>query len=122
MSDGTLIASVPLENPIASIALSHNDEYIALGTAAGKALVYNRLNKELWCHDLPPLGDLRSKCQRVWFSADSKKVIAVTRNANGAAYTYINECNSPTSNYITQHINIPPVSHCILVYFDLSNI
>jgi hypothetical protein len=132
VSNGVLVASVRLESPVASIALSRNDEFVALGTA-GKALVYNTSNTQLqWCHVLPPSGDLKSKCQRVWFSADSEKVIAATRNTNGDVYTYISDCKSPTTNYNIPHINIPPVNHSVLVhllysrcrvrYIDLSKI
>jgi hypothetical protein len=117
VSNGALVASVLVESLVTSIALSRNDEFVALGTA-GKALVYNTANLQLLCcHELPPIGDLTSKCQRVWFSADSEKVIAATRNTKGDVYTYVGDCKSPTTNYNIPYINIPTVSHSVFVSY-----
>jgi hypothetical protein len=109
--DGGLLASKLLKTSIFSIAVSRNDEFVALGTL-GKVLIYSTSNMQLACsHELPPNADPESKCQRVWFSTDSKKVIAVTRNTRGDdIYTYISDCISPSINHNMPHINVPSVS------------
>lgn len=116
MSDGTLVASIRLEFLVVSIALSRNDEFVALGTA-GKAVVYNtRQLSQSWLHVLPPTEDRESPCERVWFSADSDKVLAARRNKKGNVYIYVSNCKDPTNNYNIPHINNPQVSHSILVH------
>lgn len=113
---GAEIASVLLEGPITSIALSCNDEFVALGNS-DKALVYNTSNTQLrWKHELAQFGDLKLKHQRVWFSTDSEYVIAVTRNTNGDVYTYVSSCTNPTNDWIIPHINIPPVNGPVIIH------
>lgn len=109
--DGALIASKLVKTSIFSIAVSRDDEFVALGII-GKVLIYSTSNLQLTCsHDLPPDSDSDFKCQRVWFSTDSRKVIAVTRNTRGGdIYTYISDCISPSTNHNMPHINIPSVS------------
>jgi hypothetical protein len=121
---------VLLEGPITSIALSRNDEFVALGNS-DKALVYNTSNTQLvWKHELAPFEDLKLKHQRVWFSTDSEKLIAATRNTNGDVYTYVSNCTNPANICTILHINIPPVngpvlthlSECYVHYINLSQI
>lgn len=108
-SKGALITSVLLETPVSSIAMSRNDRFLALGTV-GKVLVYSTSNMQFWwAHELPSDSDVRLNCQRVWFSTDSEKVIAVTRDTNGDVYTYVNCCKRTTSDCNIPRINIPSV-------------
>lgn len=113
---GTLVASIRLEFLVASIALSRNDEFVALGTV-GKAVVYNtRQLSQSWTHVLPPTEDRESPCERVWFSADSDKVLAARRNKKGNVYIYVSNCKNPTTTCNIPHINNPQVSHSVLVH------
>jgi hypothetical protein len=113
MSNDAPVASIRLEFLVFFIALSRNDEFVALGTV-GKAVVYNtRQLLQSWTHVLPPTEDRESPCERVWFSADSDKVLAARRNKKGSVYIYVSDCKTPTTDYNIPHIHNPQVSHSV---------
>ena len=107
-SDGRPIFREPIDAPAFCIAFSSNDKFVALRFSS-ELWVYEIQNKRKHRHPLPFPADSKLDSQRVCFSADSEKVIVVTRNLDGHVYTYTSECMRTTTDPHFPSITIPKV-------------
>jgi len=130
-----LVIELPIEETVYSIAVSRNDEFVALGFAT-KVLIVKTDDRKTYTHTLPLLtnpmvGTHRSvsnlrvnsqelsagqspkvDSQRVSFSTESKKFIVATRysvvgNSGRYIHVCVGECVDEVMNHDNQILKIP---------------
>ena len=91
-----------------SIAVSSNDEFVALGSAA-EVFIYRVDSQRLFRHQVSSVPSNRLPNQRISFSAEGGKFIVATRNGEGNVRIYVNDCMGDTTTCDVAALKIPTV-------------
>ncbi|KAH0565199.1 hypothetical protein GP486_001415, partial [Trichoglossum hirsutum] len=97
--------------PVHSIAMSNNDEFVALGSVT-EVIIYRVASRQLFHHRLSSIPNRTLPSQRVCFSAESRKFLVATRNGEGNVQIHVNECMSTTTaaNVVTMKMPTSPTN------------